>query len=517
MKPKQTVVALVIFITLIALILRLVPALTANFPLNDGGLFYSMIQDLQSNHFVLPAFTSYNHAQLPFAYPPLAFYVVGLISSLFQIDPLDLLRFLPPVVSAICIPLFYLLAKRVTSDPLQIIFAVLLFAFTPMAFEWQVMGGGITRSLGQAFAILTFILAYDFYSRPTRSAAIGLVSAGALVVSTHPEAAMQTAIGALIIAVVIGRSRRLIFPTLWIGLCVLILSAPWWGTVLTRFGLDPMLAAIGAARQDGGPFLTRLILLFQFNVTEEPFVTFAACLGLVGIFLAFARRDHFLPVWMLSALLIDPRGGTRFAMLPLALLGGLTLSVIWPLLNRNSDAGSGENLETALLGSRVKRLFFGYLFIALLIGAFVTMQNIQSRQTVTRAGLDAFAWIEQNTPRDSTLIAVTGARPLLDPFTEWLPALSERQVATSAFGYEWLNDGQFGARVQAYRDLQACISSNTDCVLNWMATNQAVDYLVVAPAASQPNGFPLQVWLTNSAHFKKIYENETITIYEVVK
>ena len=135
MTSKRINLTLVFFLTLIALLIRLLPVLTNDFPLNDGGLFYSMIRDLQENRFVLPFFTSYNHAQLPYAYPPLAFYLAGFISSLFQIPPLDIIRFLPPIVSVFSIPLFYLLAKRLTRDPLQALFAVLLFAFTPMAFE----------------------------------------------------------------------------------------------------------------------------------------------------------------------------------------------------------------------------------------------------------------------------------------------------------------------------------------------------------------------------------------------
>ena len=507
---------LVFFITFIALILRLMPALTADFPLNDGGLFHSMIRDLQAHHFALPVLTSYNHAGLPFAYPPLAFYIAGLISSIFRVDPLDLLRILPPVVSVLAVPVFSLLAGRVTRDPLQRIFAVLLFAFTPLAFEWQVMGGGLTRSLGQVFAILAFVFAYDYYSQQKKSSALGLTVTAALVVLTHPEAAMQAAIGVIVIAIVIGRSPKLILPTLGMGLGVLILSSPWWGTLLARFGFNPFLAALNAARQDGGPFLIRLILLFQFNFTEEPLVTFSACLGLVGLFLALSRRDRFLPLWMLAALLIDPRGGARFAMLPLTLLGGLTLSAVWTLLNQNRD-DENQSLEADLLGSRTKRLFFGYLFIALLLGAFVTMQNIQTRQTVTGDGLAAAEWIRKNTPPDATFITITGASPLLDPFTEWLPALTERRVATSVFGYEWLNDGLFGARVQSHRDLQACIASDADCVLGWMGANRQVDYVVIVPAANMSKGFPLQVWLMSDPRFREMYKNETAVIYEVVK
>jgi len=47
MKSKHTELGLVAFFAVIALIIRLAPALTSSLPLNDGGLFYIMIRDLQ--------------------------------------------------------------------------------------------------------------------------------------------------------------------------------------------------------------------------------------------------------------------------------------------------------------------------------------------------------------------------------------------------------------------------------------------------------------------------------------
>ena len=43
-------------------IVRFAPAAMAGFPVNDGGMFYVMVKELQANHFLLPAFTQYNLA-----------------------------------------------------------------------------------------------------------------------------------------------------------------------------------------------------------------------------------------------------------------------------------------------------------------------------------------------------------------------------------------------------------------------------------------------------------------------
>ncbi len=95
---------------LLGLAVRLPFVLNTDFPLNDGGLFYTMVRELQANHFRLPLFTSYNGTNIPFAYPPLAFYLAGILQSLTQWDLLSIFRFLPFFINLLCIPAFYSLA-----------------------------------------------------------------------------------------------------------------------------------------------------------------------------------------------------------------------------------------------------------------------------------------------------------------------------------------------------------------------------------------------------------------------
>ncbi|MBI3738060.1 MAG: hypothetical protein HY258_03325, partial [Chloroflexi bacterium] len=54
---------------------RLSAPAMAGFPINDGGLFYVMMQSIQRNNFQLPAFVQYNGLDIPFAYPPFGLYV----------------------------------------------------------------------------------------------------------------------------------------------------------------------------------------------------------------------------------------------------------------------------------------------------------------------------------------------------------------------------------------------------------------------------------------------------------
>src|SRR6266545_8069862 len=73
-------------------VIRIFPEVMAGFPLNDGGMFYVMIRDLRLNHYFLPAFTTYNLAAIPFAYPPLGLYLAALLRDVLGLPEIEALR-----------------------------------------------------------------------------------------------------------------------------------------------------------------------------------------------------------------------------------------------------------------------------------------------------------------------------------------------------------------------------------------------------------------------------------------
>ena len=89
------------------LYIRLFPLFKTSFPLVDGGMFYTMIKDLQSSHFILPVFTTYNQAEIPFAYPPLAFYIAGLVNANTGISLIDIIKWQPAIINIMTVPFFY--------------------------------------------------------------------------------------------------------------------------------------------------------------------------------------------------------------------------------------------------------------------------------------------------------------------------------------------------------------------------------------------------------------------------
>src|SRR5258707_746457 len=65
------------------------------FPLNDGGMFAQIIDDIRAAHFVLPTHTTYNFLDIPLSYPPLAFYFGALCTLLTRQDTVTVLTWLP--------------------------------------------------------------------------------------------------------------------------------------------------------------------------------------------------------------------------------------------------------------------------------------------------------------------------------------------------------------------------------------------------------------------------------------
>lgn len=152
-------------------VVRLLYPLGSTFPLNDGGMFYTMVQDLVANGYRLPAYTSYNYAGIPFAYPPAAFYLAAFLSRTWPL--LDVLRVLPPLLSVLANPMFYLLARDVLSRALgtdagqrAAWIATLAYALIPSSFQWQIMGGGLTRSLRYLAALTTLWCTWHLFDHP---------------------------------------------------------------------------------------------------------------------------------------------------------------------------------------------------------------------------------------------------------------------------------------------------------------------------------------------------------------
>jgi hypothetical protein len=212
--------------------LRFMVVARVDFPLNDGGLFYVMTRELMQAHFRLPAFTAYYAANIPFAYPPLGFFLAGFVTSLTGWPLLDVVRLLPAVLSTLTIPAFFLLSRAMLRSPGQAAAATFAFAVLPRTFTWFVMGGGLTRAPGFLFAILMLHRAYLMFTRGARRDVAWTGALGSLVVLSHGEAAWFAIYSAALFFVFVGRGRRALAHAVHVAIVVVVLTAPRWATII---------------------------------------------------------------------------------------------------------------------------------------------------------------------------------------------------------------------------------------------------------------------------------------------
>src|SRR5215212_9943610 len=311
---------ILIFAIALGTFLRFNPTLLAGFAINDGGMFAVMVDDLKASHYHLPAFTSYNHLQIPFAYPPLGFYLGRIAADLFGLSAAQTLRWVPAFFASLSVPAFYWLALWLLKNKYHAAISTLFFALMPRALSWYVMGGGLTRSPGQLFMLLTLATVVRLYQENRRTDIFLAGLFGALAVMSHPEAAVHTFVSALFLWIMLSRKRTSFLNSLLVGLVVLVLSAPWWATVLHYHGIDPLLK--GAAT--GQKALAVFHLLF-FVFTEEPYATVIAVLGLIGIAHQLLHKKYLLPLWMAIPFFVEGRSAAGPAAIPLAMLAAIGL------------------------------------------------------------------------------------------------------------------------------------------------------------------------------------------------
>lgn len=527
-------------------IIRFMPVAMAGFPVNDGGMFYVMVEELKANQFALPAFTQYNLAEYPFAYPPFGFYATALVSSLLRIPALDVVRWLPPLVSTLSLLAFYLLAdeilrsteccvnirtdslnytgnspdasseKYARSSKTQAALATLFFGLVPDSFGWAIMGGGITRSFGLLFLFLTIAYANRLFTRPRGLPVPLWVHAGltalfgALAFLSHPETGLQAAGACALLWLFRGRSKKTFLWSVGVALGVVALTAPWWGTVLSNHGLAPFQSALQTS--DDGTFHLAKLLTLQFG--GGAFFSLTVAMGLVGTLAVLARREYLLPVWLALPFFVDPRSAGGMALMPMAMLAAYGFDqVLAPALL------SLRGREGAWLADRFVTLsLFGIAFY-LFFGSGVFGLGLAGA-SLSPADRETIAWVGANIPPGNDFLLLTGEQySMKDPFQEWFPALTEQRSQTTLQGAEWTLGADFFPRYGELVALQHC--ADVACIEAWgKRTGLEHQYLlikVLPGGGSSPLRGSLALLLNSvrdSAKYELFYETGDVILFQ---
>lgn len=455
---------------------RIYPAFLAGFPVNDGGMFYTMIMDVQANHFWLPFNTSYNSLNIPFAYPPLAFYVGAVASYFFQVSLEEVIRWLPGIVNILCLVAFYFLAKEILIEPLVSGVSTFVYAMIPHMYEWPSMGGGLTRSFGMLFMMLTVLYAYRLFKNENQRDFLATVIFGSLTVLSHPESIVYT-LGVCVCAWY-GQSRTFkgFLYGVYIAIGVLLITLPWYGTIIYRHGIDVLLSAVQTGKHS---LWSPLILMNMDGITSETYLDLLGVVCVLGIAVLVIRKEYFIPLMLIVIYLVGPRSAHTIGNIALALSGGFFITeVVLP-----SIGNSRRGFVIFLI------IILPYLFINSAYQGYMIAKN-----HVGLSDRSAMQWVSQYAPVGSQFLILTGnTDAMCDSVSEWFPSLAKQSSLTTVQGREWLLGEKFQEFVDKRAEIQQCISEDLECInqrLGYFAKN--IDYIYISNTPTMfrcvPNG-----------------------------
>jgi hypothetical protein len=414
-----------------------------NTPFHLGGLFYEFSRQIILNHFALPEIIPfYSLGGIPFDYPPLGFYLQAIVMRLFSPAPFLTVNLLPPLITAFSLPAFFWMVKALTSDDRLIIAALFAYSLMPAAFVNQIEGAGLAEACG-TLALLFFLgwlFRFEKNPRPVPAILAGVFLG--LSVLSSPGSAYG---GAIIALLFFGKhlsqdlQRHNFRNSAWLlltGLIGIVVSAPYWMTILLRHELGSFTSAF-FSQQDASALLNQVRYLITFKPADM--ITFVSDEGIygflfdwlifAGLIWAFLNKQGFQVVIFLAVWLI-PREGSWLVAIPAAWLAALGIvHLVFPLIQK-AFSSLGVNKRPPLAPGLLT-----IILVLLMIGNAVFSLNDLKNQSELQISPDAIETLDQGRqliPAGAhILIAGNGA------LREWAPALLEREVLNCEFGLEW--------------------------------------------------------------------------------
>ena len=481
----------------LGMIVRFAPTLIAGFPVNDGGMFLVMIRDLGVSGYLLPQSTSYNFSEIPYAYPPLGFYLARLLADV-GIHEFALLQFLPALASSVAIYGVYLFASAMIQSREVGALSALIYALAPRSYTWLVMGGGLTRALGFGFFIFAGWVVSQLLCNGSRRWLALSILFSILTVLSHPEATVHLISLCILLWLFWGRTRKSLLYAFPVASGTILLSAPWWGTLLVYHGTTPFLSVINTGMHGTAPWSTLWRVIFP----NDSVLPILSLLFIVAFLWGIWKRQYFLLVWMVLPVIVEPRSALNVAAFPLSIL---LARLLFDLKEYFLHAEHPSKLFTA----RNMGLMFFTLILYLFAESYLFGFRLVNA-SLTSADRSAMQWVSENTSTDARFILLTGiSAPELDAFQEWFPALAQRRSLTTFQGTEWTLGPRFFPWFRELKNLQAC--TDVDCLQVWLTKNSlSFDYILVRKKTSSAD---LVSSLKSDQRFHARYEDDAVVLF----
>ncbi|MFW6003468.1 MAG: 6-pyruvoyl-tetrahydropterin synthase-related protein [Halanaeroarchaeum sp.] len=477
-----------------AVVAVLVYWVTNPFPAYGAGLYTKIATEIAAGGYLPPeTVPGYTVDGVPFAYPPLQFYVLAVLLDL-GVDPFVLSRFLPGIVVVLAQVPLYVLARDVSGSRPAGAVAGAVVAATPEAIQWHVSAGGLVRAFALLYALTAIYAGYHVFRRRRRTpVVVGTLTFG-MTVLTHPTYSLFVVVTYVLMWAVTDRSVDGFLRAATVGLGGLAISAPWLVWIHLTHGITTLTAAAGTHGGIGGGLVALLV--------ERPTHAYLA----FGVVLALLyRRYRFLPAWIGAVTLVFAQ--PRFASVAAA-VGVSALLSSW------IDDRASLGMRSRAIGPLV--VAAALVLAAVGGGAYYAHTMTQDVDAMTPSFVDeddvaAMEWVAAETDRDATFL-------VLGDVAEEFPAHTDRVIVVGPWGVEWVTPAAYDRHLEGFESVSECYS--VECAETVAhAVGEPPNYVYVPKGQYTIRGEnavqfgTLERSFEHSGEYERVYENDGVAIY----
>lgn len=518
---KNMFLLICLFLSLmLGIIIRIPYFFLYNFALNDGALFVAMSEAIRENNYILPPTVLYNRAEIPFAYPPLSFYFVASLTELFNLTTLDVIRYMPLFFNILCICAFILVAFHLIKNKFIFLYTSLFFPLIPRSYEWLIMGGGVTRSVGFFFTLLAIYQANRLLIKKNIQTFVYCSLFLSMALLSHLEWGITSLITVALLILYKQSNKREFILIIALGATVLITTSPWWMTVVIKHGLTPFMAASKTSEWQPTT-ITNVVSVLKIFDDELGGIPLSA-LAIIGWLVSIFRRDWFLPVWLVAIFLTTPRHGATPAAMPLAILAAIGLEqflipiLLWATKNTfNTVRNTQLKLKTNDISMRLltARVVAGVVTVILIL-IMTKIHYSQHTPLVALTGSErsGMAWIKEHTPSEAKFVVLTDSVSWQDDrVAEWFPVLADRKSLTTAQGLEWMPGNVFRSKVESILELKSNQAASGGGLAKYITSHYAsFEYIAVFI----PHIEPTYGEFLETGHYRVVYDQDSVLVFE---
>lgn len=526
--------------------------LTHPYPAFGAGLYIRMAEQVSQNGYQLPTTITGYAEPIPFAYPPLMYYVTAVVMDLTGAGPVAVSRFLPGIVSIVYLVPFFLFARELFGSPRPAGVATFILAVSPPVLQWHISAGGIVRTPAALFLIMGLYTGLKLFTTHRRVWLTASVVLFTLTMLTHPVYTVFFGLSFLCLYGGFDRSLHGLVQGAVVAVGGVVLSAPWWTRIISIHGLDVLTGAAGthggigqrlpavvlsfapswiqqlspglvSGVQSNEIFALRPWMIDLFSVGTLVLLAWFALFMGASVSLAVtndfrsSRRKMFLTGWFGVTLLVLPQPRFLFLVgaliIPAVFYESLHPLAAWLLQSERFDVTvSPRRLEIIVLAVLVVAgLTTGVLYAGGQLNSHAGSSSLP--QFVESSDEEAMQWAKEDTPRDATF-AVMGDT------AEWFPLMSDRNIATGPWGIEWLGGERYDEELEQFTVLSTCTTE--ECVSKTLLEmDETPDYLYLPKDEYTVRGMETSVpkptveRIADAPGYTVAYQNDEVVVFKV--